>query len=139
MVRGKDFSDFASAEIVVLEANGRRTVVIEGSTFARYAAGHIVFVRGRSVFRAPFDLAKLRVTGRPVALAEPMTIDSGNGVASFAVTSTGALVYAKGPPTISPKSVVVRLDRQGVEKSLPLPDALYAHPLLSPDEKTLAS
>jgi eukaryotic-like serine/threonine-protein kinase len=37
-----------------------------------------------------------------------------------------------------PRSAVVRLDRRGVEKPLPLPDAFYADPRLSPDGKTLA-
>ena len=137
IIRGVDFADFASAQIVVLEADGRRTVVVEGSTFARYAAGQIIFVRGGSVFRAPFDLSKLRVTGKPVPLAERIAIHSGTGVASFAMTSTGDLVYAAGPPIPDRQSQVIRLDRRGVEQTLPLPNADYAHPRLSPDEKTL--
>jgi serine/threonine-protein kinase len=138
MVRGEDFSDFASAEIVVLEADGRRTVVLEGSTFARYASGQIAFVRGGSVFRAPFDLSKLRVTGTPIPLGERIAIDPGTGVANFALTSEGDFVYAAGPPIPDPKTQVVRVDRRGVEQPLPLPEAYYAHPRLSPDGKTLA-
>ncbi|MEO8349182.1 MAG: serine/threonine-protein kinase, partial [Acidobacteriota bacterium] len=90
MVLGDDFADYANAQIVVLDANGRRTVVIEGSTFARYAAGQIVFVRGGSVFRAPFDLATLRVTGKPVPLDERIVIHSGNGVATFKTSTLSA-------------------------------------------------
>ncbi|HEU5248358.1 MAG TPA: protein kinase, partial [Thermoanaerobaculia bacterium] len=139
MVLGKDWQDFANSQIVVLDPkSGGRTVVLEGSPFARYADGQIVFVRGGSMFRAPFDLTRLSVTGPPISLAERITIDSGNGAASFAVTTDGTLVYADGPAVADPTSVVLRLDREGVEKPLPLPDAYYNHPRLSPDGRTLA-
>jgi serine/threonine protein kinase/dipeptidyl aminopeptidase/acylaminoacyl peptidase len=139
MVLGQDWQDFANSQIVVLDPeSGRRTVVLEGSTFARYADGQIVFVRGGSMFRVPFDLTRLSVTGSPVPVAERVTIDSGNGSASFAVTNEGTLVYAEGPPVVEPHSVVLRLDRQGAEKPLPLPAAHYTRPCLSPDGKTLA-
>jgi serine/threonine-protein kinase len=90
------------------------------------------------MFRVPFDLTRLSVTGSPVPIAERVTIDSGNGSASFAVTNEGTLVYAEGPPVVEPNSVVLRLDRQGAEKPLPLPAAHYTRPCLSPDGKTLA-
>ena len=136
---GEDFQDFEDSQIVVLDPkSGRRNVVLEGSSFARYAAGQIVFVRGGSMFRAPFDLTRLAVTGPPILLAERVTIDSEVGSASFAVTTDGTLVYADGPATADPRSVVVRLDRRGVEKPVPLPEAFYADPRLSPDGKTLA-
>jgi eukaryotic-like serine/threonine-protein kinase len=139
MVLGHDFQDLENSQIVVLDpATGRRTVVLEGSHFARYAAGQLFFVRGGSMFRVPFDLARLSVTGSPVPLAERVTIDSGNGSASFAITTNGTLVYADGPPVVDRKSVVLQLDRRGVEKPLPLPAALYGDPRLSPDGKTLA-
>ena len=139
MVLGQDFQDVASSQIVVLDPkNGHRTVVLEGSPFARYAAGHLVFVRGGAMFRVPFDLTRLSVTGSPVALSERITIDSDFGSASFAITTDGTLVYAEGPPVVEPNSVVLRLDRQGAEKPLPLPAAHYTRPCLSPDGKTLA-
>jgi serine/threonine-protein kinase len=139
MVLGKDWQDFANSQIVVLDPkSGRRTVVLEGSPFARYAAGQIVFVRGGSMFRVPFDVTRLAVTGPPIPLAERVTIDSGDGAASFAVTTDGMLVYADGPPVDVPRSVVFRLDRQGVEKPMLLPDAYYSQPRLSPDGRTLA-
>ncbi len=139
MVLGQDFQDVASSQIVVLDPkSGRRTVVLEGSPFARYAAGQIFFVRGGSMFRVPFDLTRLSVTGSPVPIAERITIDSEFGSASVAISIDGTLVYADGPPIPSSRSVVLRLDRQGVEKPLPLPAAWYGDPRLSPDGKTLA-
>jgi len=139
MVVGQDFQDFGNSQIVVLDPkSSRRTVVLEGSPFARYAAGQLFFVRGGSMFRVAFDLTRLSVTSAPVPLAERITIDSADGAASFGITTDGTLVYADGPPVVERKSVVLRLDRQGVEKPLPLPAALYSHPRLSPDGRTLA-
>ena len=139
MVVGEDFQDFDNSQIVVLDPkNGHRTVVLEGSPFARYAAGQLFFVRGNALFRAPFDLSRLAVTGSPVPLAERVAINSANGTASFAVTPDGNFVYADGPPTASAQSVVVQLDRHGTEKPLPLPVAEYHAPRLSPDGRTLA-
>jgi eukaryotic-like serine/threonine-protein kinase len=139
MVVGEDFQDFGNAQIVILDPkNGHRTVVLEGSPFARYAAGHLFFVRGNAVFRAPFDLSRLAVTGPPVPLAERVAINSANGTASFAVAPDGTFVYADGPPTASAQSVLMQLDRHGTEKALPLPVAEYHAPRLSPDGKTLA-
>jgi serine/threonine-protein kinase len=139
MVLGHDFQDFDNAQIVVLDLKtGHRTVLLEGSPFARYAAGQIFFVRGGSMFRAPFDLSRLSVTGPPVPLAERVTIDSGSGAASFAITNDGTLVYADGPPVPPVQTVVLQLDRRGIEKPLPLPVATYHDPRLSPDGRTLA-
>ena len=138
MVLGQDFQDFDNAQIVVLDPKtGHRTVVLEGSPFARYAAGHIFFVRGGSMFRAPLDLATLSIKGAPVPLQEKVTVDSSNGTASFAITNDGTLVYADGPPVPSLQSVVLQLDRRGAEKPLPLPAGSYDDPRLSPDGKTL--
>jgi Tol biopolymer transport system component len=139
IVLGRDFQDYGSAQIAVLDPkSGQRTVVLEGSPFARYAGGQIVFVRGGSVFRAPFDLSKLRVTGLPVLLPERIAIAAGNGVAIFAITPDGALVYADGPPVVDPPTTVFRLDRDGRETPLPLPEAIYSSPRLSPDGTRLA-
>jgi serine/threonine-protein kinase len=139
MVVGRDFQDFQNSQIVVLDPkSGRRNVVLEGTSFARYAAGQIVFVRGGSMFRAPFDLSRLSVTGKPIPLPEKVAIHSGTGVASFALTNDGTFVYAEGPPAASPRSFVLQLDRLGNEKELPLPAAWYEAPRLSPDGKTLA-
>ena len=139
MVVGQDFQDFENSQIVVLDPKTRRrTVVLEGSPFARYANGHLVFVRGGSIYRVPFDLSRLAVIGSPVPVRERVTIDSETGSASFACTDPGTLVYVDGPPIIRATSTVLQLDRHGVEKPLPLPPAFYSDPRLSPDGKTLA-
>ena len=137
-VLGQDFQDYASAQIVVLDPKSRRlTVVLEGSLFARYAAGELVFVRAGSVFRAPFDLSRLAVTGPATPVAERIAIDTSVGAASFDVTRDGTLVFAEGPPAVPLQTAVVRFDRNGRETTLPFPPGRYESPRLSPDGKTL--
>jgi Tol biopolymer transport system component len=137
-VLGQDFQDYASAQIVVLDPKSRRrTVVLEGSLFARYAAGQLVFVRAGSVFRATFDLSRLAVTGAATPVGEHIAIDSSDGAASFDITRDGTLVFAEGPPAVPPETAVVRFDRKGGETTLPLPPGRYESPRLSPDGKTL--
>ena len=139
MVVGRDFQDFDDSQIVVLDPKtGRRTVVLEGTSFARYAAGQLVFIRGASLFRVPFDLDRLAIRGSPVSAGERVAIMSDTRTASFAVTPDGALVYVEGPPTPEDRSVVLRIDRSGGEKPLPLPESFYIDPRLSPDGRTLA-
>ena len=53
---GKDFADTRASSIAVLDsAKGTWRTVLEGASFARYAAGRLVFVRGDSVFSTRFD------------------------------------------------------------------------------------
>ncbi len=79
VVRGEDFQDMASAEVVVLEpATGKRRVLMEGSTFARYVPpGWLVFVRGGALFAARLDLPRLWIEGTPVVVREPLPLALG--------------------------------------------------------------
>jgi Tol biopolymer transport system component len=137
---GEDFQDVRNSQIAVFDLKGnRRAVVLEGSSFARYVGdGRLVFVRGKSVFTAPFDLSSLSVTGAPTAVPEKVAIVPEGGYAHFAGSADGTLVFLTGPPTEPRQSKVVLLDRRGGEKILELPPAHYTQPTLSPDGKRLA-
>ncbi len=139
IVLGQDFQDYSSSQIVVLDPkSGRRSVVLEGSTFARYAAGWLAFVRGGEVFAAPFDLESLRVTGPAVRAPEPITLNAADGSASLALSPNGDLVYVSGAPFTVPGSTVLRLDANGRETPMPLPAGHYFSPRLAPDGRRLA-
>ncbi|MEX1244859.1 MAG: protein kinase [Thermoanaerobaculia bacterium] len=135
---GKDHTDVEKSNIAVLDvADGKWRTVLEGASFARYGDGRLVFVRGPSVFSAPFDLARLAVTGPAVALAENIAVDLDEGAAQLALSNDGTLAYVDGP-AIRAATTVLRLDRAGKESVLPLPAAGYSSPRLSPDGKRLA-
>jgi Tol biopolymer transport system component/tRNA A-37 threonylcarbamoyl transferase component Bud32 len=135
---GKDHTDVEKSSIAVLDAaGGKWRTVLEGASFARYGDGRLVFVRGPSVFSAPFDLSRLAVTGAAVAMAENIAVDLDEGAAQLALSNDGTLAYVDGP-AIRTVTTVLRLDRAGKESVLPLPAAGYSSPRLSPDGKRLA-
>ena len=132
--KGRDFSDTAASSIAVLDpATGDRKIVVEGASFARYGAGRLVFLRGGSVFSAPFDVSRLSVTGPPVALSESVTVNGDQGFATFDISPGGTLTFLEGPPRPAPTTTVLSIDRSGKEKALPLPTGEYICPRYSPD------
>jgi eukaryotic-like serine/threonine-protein kinase len=64
---------------------------------------HLIFERGDTLLAAPFDPARLTLTGEPTPLA--------NGVKAFSVSSIGALVYWRWPGNHR----LVWIDRSGNE------------------------
>jgi Tol biopolymer transport system component len=139
IVRGEDFQDLPSAEAAVIELpSGKRRVLIERSTFARFVPpGWLVFVRGGAVFAVRLDLRSLRVEGTPVAVREPISVGGSFGTASFDLTRDGTLVYVSGPRIAEVNSSVVLLDRSGRETALPLAPADYNFPAFSPDGRRI--
>ncbi len=140
IVRGEDFQDLPSAEAAVVELpSGKRRVLIERSTFARFVPpGWLVFVRGGALFGVRLDLRSLRVEGTPAALREPVSIGGSVGTASIDVTSDGTLVYVSGPRIPEESSTVVLIDRAGRETALPLAPAEWHYPAFSPDGRRIA-
>ncbi|MGH9400144.1 MAG: hypothetical protein ACRD00_07230, partial [Thermoanaerobaculia bacterium] len=136
---GRDFLDIASSNIAALDTRtGRWRTILEGASYARYGGGRLLFVRGDSVFSAPFDASRLEVTGPAVTLAEDIAADLETGLAQFVISPAGTLAFIDGPPIRPPTTAVLALDRQGKEVALPLPPANYESPRLSPDGRTLA-
>ncbi len=136
---GRDFADTEASNIAVLDsATGKWKTVLEGASFARYGAGHLVFVRGGSVFSAPFDISHLVVTGPAVALSENITVDAEEGFGHFDLSPGGTLTFLDGPASVPSTTAVLTLDRQGKESALPLPPAFYNRARFSPEGGRLA-
>ncbi|HEU5180849.1 MAG TPA: hypothetical protein VFW45_08650, partial [Candidatus Polarisedimenticolia bacterium] len=94
---GQDYDD---ADIEVASTNdGARKVVIHGGSYPQYApGGRILFLRENTLFAAPFDTAKLEITGpaRPVlegVLANTGDQETGDGSAQYSLSASGTLVY----------------------------------------------
>jgi serine/threonine protein kinase/Tol biopolymer transport system component len=66
--------------------------VLDSVRGATYAAGHLLFVRGETLFGQPFDASTLDVSGTPTPFVQG--VGSNLGSASFAVSSNGVLAYA---------------------------------------------
>jgi serine/threonine-protein kinase len=114
-----------------------RTIVDRGS-HARYVpSGHIVYVVGSTLMAVPFDLDRLEVRGGPVPLVDSIGT-SLRGNASFAVSPTGFLIYAKAPrAATNPMRTLVWVDRNGREEPF-APPRQYYYPRVSPDGTRIA-
>ena len=121
---------------------GELKIVIEGGREARYApTGHLVYATavGGTLMAAPFDLARLEVTGDPVPILEGVRNTPYRAV-DYAFSNDGTLVYVPGTgdsPYIP--DTLVWVDRSGregeaiVEEPLEFP----RYPHLSPDGQRL--
>jgi len=113
----------------LVPATGERRTVVEQGTLPLYAAsGHLVFFRNGELLAAPFDAARLQVTGPAVQALNNLPA-SVSGVPVVDVSSSGTAVYA---PT-NAVSRLVWVSRQGVEQPLNNTLRSYANPRLSPD------
>ncbi len=99
-----------NARIAVLSLRtGEQRVLIEGGTGGTRPSyvptgpapdgrgtGHVVYWRAGSLFAVPFDLDRLQVWGSPVPILEGVSGSASIGLAEYALSDTGALVYAPG-------------------------------------------
>ena len=133
--------DAATIEVVHVDTK-ERTVLHEGGSYPRYLpTGHLVYVRGGTLFAVPLDTAAMKTTGTPAPLLEDVMTavgsNTGDGTAHYSFSSNGTLVYIEG----SISEQVYRLiwgDRAGQEAPLLADERSYSAPRLSPDGKQLA-
>ena len=131
--------NFDDSHIVVLSLEtGEATVLDETGTNPRYArSGHLVFARAGALLAAPFDLARLEITGPPVTVVEGVAGNSATGSMHFSISREGSLAYVPGEAKAA-QGTLVWVDRQGEAEPLPLPPDVYEDPRLSPDGRRLA-
>ncbi|HEV7692173.1 MAG TPA: hypothetical protein VGO52_15160 [Hyphomonadaceae bacterium] len=116
-------------------ATGQRTNVIPRGAYARYAAGHILFVDRGTLFSAPFDAVRLKALGDPAPVVRQVAYDFGYGFAQFAVSDSGAVVYLRDPS--EGLSTVQRITSDKTAPLLATPGR-YLWPRLSPKGDKLA-
>jgi eukaryotic-like serine/threonine-protein kinase len=117
---------------------GKRTLVIEGASEARYLPqGYLVFAQAGTLLAAPFDVKTLALVGAATPVVDGVWNDPATGTAHYAVSHTGTLVYASGQYTVA-RSRIAWVDRRGGVEFLPCEPGLYSEPKLSPDGRRLA-
>ncbi len=128
--------DDARIEAVSLRTR-QRSVLITGGTNARYAGGHLIYVRAGALWAATFDPVRLEVAGPSVLVLEGVSSSAGYGSADFGVSRDGSLVYVPGKLRGSDRRLV-RVNRAG--KARPLMDSrrAFSSLSLSPDGRRLA-
>jgi Tol biopolymer transport system component len=92
-------------------AGGERKVIQTGGLYGRYASsGHLLYLQDGKLFAVPFDLSRLQVAGRPVAIADDVAHSVLNGTAQYSLSDTGLLAYRRA---YSPKRVLQWMDFAG--------------------------
>jgi len=92
---------------------------------ARFASGHLLFVRSGRIQAQSFDLRSFKLSGDPQTLGEAGT---------FSVSTNGVLAYHES----SAESELKIFDRNGNVIGTPGPLAHYEDPRFSPDAKSVA-
>jgi len=109
-----------------------RTRLLTFPTRARYAEGHLLFVRDRVLYAQAFDVSALRLNGEPRQLAP-------NAADRFSVSTRGSVAYrpvsADGPADATQLEWIDRSGRilERIEQA-----AGGTHPALSPDQRRVA-
>jgi serine/threonine-protein kinase len=135
--------DKAKVVLQSLDSSERKTLVNGGSDGRFLPTGHIVYALGGALLAVPFDLRRLEVRGGPVPILEGVrrgnTPEINPGVAHFSVSTTGTLIYAPGPLSLTAADQeLIRVDLKGSVQPLKLPRGPYETPRVSPDGRYLA-
>lgn len=75
--------------------------LLDGTSPRLAASGHLVFLREGSLWAAPFDTARLQVTGNAVSVLEDVGVSGNRGAVGFGATAlydlagNGTLVYSR--------------------------------------------
>jgi len=116
---------------------GERKTLVKGGTFGRYAAsGHVLYIRGATLFAVPFDPARLQVTGSAFPVAQGV-YENTNGGAGYAVSGSGTLLYSGGGVQLPGRSLLW-VDRQGHATPASGIKRPFNDIKLSPDGKRIA-
>lgn len=123
-----------------IEAKSLRTgegrTLIRGGYYGRYVpSGRLLYVHQGTLYAAPMDLRRLKLTGSAVPVLEDV-VSSRSGFAQVDFSRNGMLVYVRGKAA---RHTLVWLDSAGQTKALRTTPAQYSGPVrFSPDGKRLA-
>jgi hypothetical protein len=100
------------------------------------ASGHLLFMRGGTLFAAPFDIDGLEVTGEAVAVLEGVVRDSIFGLTHVAVSDNGTIAYIPGNDLALGR--IGWVDRRGNGGFLDVDERVYGVFDLAPDDLRFA-
>jgi serine/threonine-protein kinase len=132
-----DGSAFA-LHIVMLDLETKeKQILIEGAAHAYYApTGHLIYSQEGTLMAAPFDVARLRLTGPSISVLDGIMVRIFRGTLS-SFSQNGTLIYIRGSEQTE-ENMLVWVDRQGKSQPVTESQRLYLGPRISPDGKKLA-
>jgi eukaryotic-like serine/threonine-protein kinase len=137
-VSGRSFDD-ARIAVQSLET-GKRKILVEGGSYARYASGFLLYTRSGKLLAAPFNTRDLAITGPAIPLATAVDTFDGNGAAAYAVSREGTLVYTSGGSVgfFSAHTALAWVDRNGKATALQAPRRAYYNPRVTADGRRIS-
>ena len=127
--------DTLRVDAVSLET-GLRTTLVEGNGAHPVPSGHIAFERGGSLWVAPFDVNRVKLTGSPTPVVEGVKV-GWFWSPIIAVGDEGSLAYGTGAPLKNHQGTAVWVDRSGREEPVDVPARAWWWPQISPDGKRI--
>jgi eukaryotic-like serine/threonine-protein kinase len=119
-------------------ATGEYRTLVENAGDGRYApSGHLIFARAGVLLAAPFDPARLVITGPPAVVLEDVRMEGQRIVAQAAFSQDGTLIYVPGAAANS-ATRPIWVDRGGAVEPVGMPPRTYRSFSLSPDGTRLA-
>ena len=132
-----DDYDNANIEAVVLET-GERKLLIQGASVARYVpTGHLVFARDGILYAVRFDINRLTVSGKPVAVLTGVAGDKTTGAVHFSISNDGTLAYVPGSTTSGLRGLTW-VDKNGNQTPVNIPRGQFNDARISPDGTRVA-
>ena len=128
--------DSSRIEVVSLET-GQRKVVLVGGVFPSVVGKYLFYARNEVLLAAPFDLRKLQVSGPSVAVLDDLAMRSQDGVAGYAVSGRGTLIYLSASEYDAPADLVW-VDRQGRDTPALPESGRYHEPAIAPEGRRIA-
>jgi eukaryotic-like serine/threonine-protein kinase len=117
--------------------SSKRIMVAKSMLRAAWAPpGYLLFVREGALFAQRMDPKTFQLTGEPLAIAQEVSYNQGNGRAAFAVSENGVLVYHAGLAFTARQ--LAWFDRQGKRLGVVGQPGEYFNLALSPDGKNVA-
>ena len=135
---GVGVGDYESANILVQPVpRGPRKILHRGGYYPRYLrSGHLVFVREGTLFAARFDPQRLELLSAPAPVVPGVRSDPDLGLALFAVSDAGTLVFAAGRARRLASSIEW-MGADGRKEPQPVPPGKYENLRFSPDGERL--
>jgi serine/threonine protein kinase/Tol biopolymer transport system component len=132
-----DDYDNANIEAVILET-GERKLLIQGASVARYVpTGHLVFAREGVLYAVHFDVNRLTVSGKPVAVLTGVAGDKTTGAVHFSISNDGTLVYVPGSTTSGLRGLTW-VDKNSDQTPVNIPRGQFNDVRISPDGTRVA-
>jgi serine/threonine-protein kinase len=116
---------------------GETRILVRGGYYGRYLpSGHLVFVRQGALYAVAFNLARIEVQGRPVAVMDDVAGNAAEGGGQWDISRNGTLVYTAGKG-VPQKWPIVWMDSSGSFKPLRPTASAHLGPRFSPDGRRL--